>query len=264
MNTIYYFTGTGNSLDIAKQIAAKTDAELIPVTKAEAEVSGEKIGIAFPIYMFNAPKIVYEFIKKIKSCDYLYIVMTLGGNSGKTTERIKKILAEKKVKLCAGFSFLMPDNYLAWNEAEPMDKQKKLFKAAESRISEVAKVINDKKEHFDDEKLLKSDKGSLPFPLSIVPMSVFQLFCDVGYKMIPKMDKSFVVNDKCNGCETCKKLCPANNITMVDKKPVWNHNCEQCYACIQWCPQVAIDYKKKTIGKKRYQNPHIKLAELLN
>ena len=91
-HTIYYFTGTGNTLDIAKSISKKVNAELIPISKSLKEISGDLIGIAFPIYMFNAPRIVYKFLSKIKSCKYLYLVMTMGGNSGRTVEKIKSRL----------------------------------------------------------------------------------------------------------------------------------------------------------------------------
>jgi len=62
----------------------------------------------------------------------------------------------------------------------------------------------------------------------------------------------------------CEKLCPTNNIIMKNKKPTWNQNCEQCFGCIQWCPDKAIEYKNKTIGRKRYHNPHITISEMFN
>lgn len=35
-------------------------------------------------------------------------------------------------------------------------------------------------------------------------------------------------------------------------------------ACIQYCPNEAIEYGKKTIGRKRYKNPNISLKEMIN
>ena len=81
-----------------KQLSTKLNAQLIPVTKAKTgAINGESLGIVFPIYMFNAPRIIYDFVKRIKSAKYLYIVMTMGGNSGKTTKRIKRILLKNNV-----------------------------------------------------------------------------------------------------------------------------------------------------------------------
>jgi len=257
---LYYFSGTGNSLDIAKQLSKKLKADLIPLATVKGDVKGESIGIVFPIYMFNAPLMVYEFLSRIKSCKYLYIVMTMGGNSGKTTDRVKKIVEKNGVSLSAGFSIQMPDNYLAWNEAMPEGKQVRLFSKAKSRIDEMASIVKGKKNHFDTEDFPKSDE--LPFPISILPKWTFQAMCDLGHKRIPKMDSSFIVTDKCIGCQTCGKLCPSKNITFKDKRPVWNSDCEQCFGCIQWCPKEAIEFGKNTVGRKRYHNPNVKVTEM--
>jgi len=207
--------------------------------------------------MFNAPIMVYEFLKNIKSCKYLFIAMTMGGNSGKTVDRVKKHL---KVKLSASFSFMMPDNYIVWHEAMPINKQQKLIKTANEKIKKVSIFIQNKQIHFDDERKIKTNT---PFIVKLIPKWLIQSFGDLGYKMIKTMDKDYNSTDKCNGCGTCVKVCPTNNIKLVDKRPVWNHNCEQCLACIQWCPLQAIEIKNKTVGKKRYHHPDIKLKDMI-
>lgn len=35
-------------------------------------------------------------------------------------------------------------------------------------------------------------------------------------------------------------------------------------ACIQYCPKQAIEYSKKTVGRKRYRNPNVTLQEMIN
>ena len=70
--TIYYFTGTGNSLKIARDLAEKVDAELIPIAKVWQQetviATTEKVGFVHPLYLFNKilfkisiiiPKVVY-------------------------------------------------------------------------------------------------------------------------------------------------------------------------------------------------------------
>lgn len=75
-------------------------------------------------------------------------------------------------------------------------------------------------------------------------------------------DKNFWTDDKCNGCGTCSKICPANNIKIIEGKPKWQHNCELCVGCMQWCPQQSIQYKKNTVKRGRYHHPDIKVMEL--
>ncbi len=80
---------------------------------------------------------------------------------------------------------------------------------------------------------------------------------------VPAMDKKFYIDEKCNECGICEKVCISNNISMKDNKPTWNQNCEQCLACIQWCPTKAIQYGPKTINYERYHHPQIKLSEMI-
>jgi len=77
------------------------------------------------------------------------------------------------------------------------------------------------------------------------------------------MDKNFWVNEKCNSCSICAKVCPAGNISFIEGKPKWNHKCQQCYACLQWCPEQALEYGKNTPKYERYQHPEIKLKDII-
>ena len=78
------------------------------------------------------------------------------------------------------------------------------------------------------------------------------------------MDKRFLVEDTCTSCGICEQVCPVGNIHLQEGRPVWNHRCEQCYACIQWCPVEAIQYGKGTQGKKRYHHPEISVQDLVS
>ena len=69
--TIYYFSGTGNSLKIARDIAEKLEeCELVPIAKVwqqdQLASTSEKVGFIFPLYYFGLPKIVYDFINNIE------------------------------------------------------------------------------------------------------------------------------------------------------------------------------------------------------
>ena len=70
------------------------------------------------------------------------------------------------------------------------------------------------------------------------------------------------VDDECNGCATCAKVCPVKNIKIIENKPVWQHHCEMCLACDEWCPQKAIHHWCKIEGKD-YHHPDIKIADMI-
>ncbi|MCK5773172.1 MAG: flavodoxin family protein, partial [Thermoplasmata archaeon] len=73
MNKLYYFTGTGNSLWVAKQLAKQLSnfsiepiANLLSDNKKIENPDSDMIGLVFPVYIFGPPLIVNRFINKLK------------------------------------------------------------------------------------------------------------------------------------------------------------------------------------------------------
>jgi len=91
-NTIFYFTGTGNSLKIAKDIGNKiSNCSIISIPKNNFNVNMSKptgiVGFVFPVFYCGFPKIVAEFMNKIdlSNTSYVFIVAVYGvtgGNGG--------------------------------------------------------------------------------------------------------------------------------------------------------------------------------------
>ena len=252
---IYYFTGTGNSLAMAQQIGAGiTDAKLISIPQAMSQERIEAkdiLGIVCPIYMYNIPWIVADFIKKIKKAPYIFIVLAGGGEPGAGINVVRKLFAAHNLILSAAFNIHMPSNYTPYG-AISTEKQQKYFQQAEAKIDTITKTVTAK-----ETLLEKSPTGFLKS--HIIPGMLYKL----GYKYINKMDGRFMVENQCNGCGTCENVCPVNNITMVADKPQWHGHCQQCYACLQWCPQEAIQYGKKTAGVPRYHHPDVSLKDII-
>ena len=82
---IFYFSGTGNSLQAAKNIAKHNNEKLISM--AAAINSGkdsfeynleenEIIGFVYPIYAWAPPKMVLRFIERLKLNNYLAFVLS--------------------------------------------------------------------------------------------------------------------------------------------------------------------------------------------
>jgi ferredoxin len=82
------------------------------------------------------------------------------------------------------------------------------------------------------------------------------------YELIPLTDRSIVVDEKCNGCGTCAKVCPVKNIKIVDKKPEFQHRCEMCFGCDEWCPSNAIHHWSRPVGVK-YHHPEVKITDMI-
>ncbi len=90
---IYYFTGTGNSLAVAKKIAAALgECELVPIaslkdTPGTITPAAERVGIICPVYFSGLPVMVDTFAQRLdlSGSQYIFSVVTLGGSGGSST-----------------------------------------------------------------------------------------------------------------------------------------------------------------------------------
>ncbi|WP_238881655.1 EFR1 family ferrodoxin [Clostridium sp. YIM B02551] len=254
--TVYYFTGTGNSLKVAKDLANELgDTKLIKICNENinspiSNVS-ERIGFVFPVYFHAIPIMVKEFITNlnINKFSYVFAISTYAGSPGAPMHILNKILHKKGIKLSASYNILMPGNHQTSHDVQPISEQNARFKAQEEKIIKIAASIknNDIIELKESGKILTSLITNFIFK----PQKVYNL------------DRDFSTDSNCISCGTCSKVCPANNIVMKDGKPEWQHKCEACLACMQWCPKQSIQYKEVTETRGRYHHPEISLKELL-
>ena len=252
---LYYFSGTGNSLDIAKKIGKKIqNAELVSIPKVinKKEISGDVIGIICPIYMHKPPLIVVEFIKKIKSAGYIFFVFSGGGSAGTGISWTKRLFKKQGLHLDSLFNIAMPSNYTPYGCPDEK-QQKQFFESVDEKINSIEKAVKSGQKYSDS-----NDTGF--FRSYIFPGTLYK----IGYRFIKKMDGQFHAAGSCDGCGTCEKLCPVNNIKIENNVPVWKHNCEQCYGCLQWCPKQAVEFGEKTAGISRYHHPDIRLKEIID
>lgn len=257
-NTIYYFTATGNCLDVAKNIEKslpKTEIISIPQTFNEKTISltSEKLGIVVPVYCYDIPVSVKEFLNKLDltNVKYIFAIVTCNFLPGRALEKIEDILKSKGKKLNSGFIVRMPGNYIPVYGANSPNSQKKKFDNKKVKLT----------------KILEYVKESKDFGVEKSKFIIDRLMSSKMSKMSEKfycMDKNFWVNKDCTGCGICSKVCAFDNIKMVNGKPEWQHNCQQCMACIQLCPNLSMQVGKKSINKKRYRNPNVSVQEIIN
>ncbi len=255
---LYYFSGTGNSLKVAKDLAQKLDnASLTNIVQVERggthAVSADIVGIIFPVYMWGYPLIVERFISKldISASAYVFAVATYGGFPGGALLLLNELLKKKGRQLFAGFGVQMPGNYTPMYGAKPERVQNDLFAKEADAMKNIVKIVTAKE---------KAKIASNNFLIN----ALFSSFMFKACKgQIPKMDEKFMVEPSCTSCGLCVKLCPAKNIVLEKGRPVWQKHCEQCMACLQWCPVEAIQYGPATKGRKRYHHPDI-TAEMLS
>lgn len=251
---IYYFSGTGNSLNVARMLAGELgDAEVISIADVrgqDIDPSFDRLGIVFPVYGWGLPLIVRDFLEKIRTDRYVFAIATCGGRAGDTIGQAEQILRNSGTVLKYGASLKMPSNCIMIAGAPPVEKQEEILKEAGARVKEIAAAIRDSSER-------SVEKGSL---LDRWVLSGIMYRMAAG--KLKSMDESFRVGDRCASCGTCVRMCPVNNVALVNGRPQWHHNCEQCMTCLQWCPREAIQIGDKTQQRRRYRNPNVNRKDL--
>ena len=82
------------------------------------------------------------------------------------------------------------------------------------------------------------------------------------YRRIPTLDKYFKVSEACVSCGACRDVCPVQNITL-NEKPIFHHQCEMCFSCINWCPKKAINWTAATKKSRRYHCQSISKEDVI-
>ena len=250
-NIIYCYSGSGNCLNMAKEIAKGLgDTDICLIRKAPEitdATSYKRVGFVVPCHGGGLPGGVEEHIKSIKIGPdaYKFGVIQYAGYMGCGLHKIDKIV---DLDYWSGLSnhcsaiWLMP-HYLT---APPTS-----LKGAQKRSDKAAALIA-----HDVKRLVKSEKKP--------PKRIVNAIESAGFGNINKLINSkMTVNEKCVGCGQCAKLCPKGNIKVVDGKSVIGTDCIGCMACIEYCPNEAINVGKITVKRARFHNANVSAQDLM-
>ena len=270
---VYYFSGTGNSLYVARQIVARINGKLISIPSVIKEESirteADAVGIVFPVYYATndcgIPRIISRFVRKLENLNskYIFAVCTSGNMPGATLENLSKLIASEGGTLAAGFIIKMRTATLS------KEKQDKMRAEQKKKLDAVCKyILARKRGKLETRAIFRKILLAPVLYLAIRPLfsrRYRKLSGSTGLpfnELIPLADRSFQVDEKCSGCGICAQVCPVDNILLVDGRPVWQHHCETCLACYAWCPQAAIGGDIVSYNT-RYHHPTVALSEML-
>ena len=291
---IFYFSGTGNTKWAASKLASATHEDLISIapymraddsshTLAEPFIlkENERLGFVFPVHGWRVPKLVREFIGRMKvqraepdaagnsvSADasgnsasagnsarnlpFTYCVCTAGDSIGLTIENLNEVFSQNPslqalgiTKVSSSYSLIMPESYVGLPFMDVDPKEKEIWKKSKSaqELAVICEEIFDRKEGVN-----RLVKGPIPWFFTKVVGGFFE--------NVLITDKRFhVEKDKCVKCGICANVCPVGDIKGGHGEyPEWLHHkdCLTCFTCYHHCPHHAIEFGKQTQKKGQY------------
>ncbi|MDD5263838.1 MAG: EFR1 family ferrodoxin [Candidatus Bipolaricaulis sp.] len=248
--TIYWFSGTGNSLAVARRLSAAFEgARLLPIASLDGVARPEGVvGVVCPVYFEGLPLIVQEFVARLdaRALTYSFLVLTPGGFAGWAPVQARRLFRSAGRPLDAAFSVKMPDNYIAILDIPRPERQRQILSRAERALDEIAGAASRRERRLG---------VGITVPLGALAHLVMgRSFA----RACRRRDERFVVTDACTACGLCVRVCPKENIVLSGGRPRWNHRCEQCFGCINLCPVAAIQVRNRPTARRgRYHHPDI-------
>ena len=283
---IFYFSGTGNTKWAASKLAAATREDLISIAPymraddsshnlAEPFIlkENERLGFVFPVHGWRVPKLVREFISKmkilrepsdasaenkakaddwLKNRPFAYCVCTAGDSIGLTIENLNEVISQNPslqalgiTEVSSSYSLIMPESYigLPFMDVDPKEREIRKKETAAQELAVVCEEIFDRKEGIS-----RLVKGPIPWFFTKVVGGFFE--------NVLITDKRFhVEKDRCVKCGICANVCPVGDIKGGHGEyPVWLHHkdCLTCFTCYHHCPHHAIEFGNQTQKKGQY------------
>jgi len=166
---IYYFSGTGNSLHVARELQKRIpETNLIPIVsllnKDIIETNGETVGFVFPVHFTAIPIPVKKFIKKLdlKSTKYVFAIATRIGTPHSAFKYIGKILMKKNNRLDSHFTLNMASNDPKFDYKVPTEEEiKKLESVVHNRLDFIQEIIINKEKNQEKDTNITVSVSSL-------------------------------------------------------------------------------------------------------
>ena len=300
---IFYFSGTGNTKWAASKLASATHEDLISIapymraddsshTLAEPFIlkENERLGFVFPVHGWRVPKLVREFIGKMKvqraesdaagsqtlsdisgnsasadasgisdsagnsagSLPFAFCVCTAGDSIGLTIENLNEVISQNPSLQALGITKVSSSYSLIMPESYVGLP----FMDVDPKEKEIWKKSKSaQKLAVICEEIFDRKEGVSQLVKGPIPW-FFTKVVGGFFENVLITDKRFhVEKDKCVKCGICANVCPVGDIKGGHGEyPEWLHHkdCLTCFTCYHHCPHHAIEFGNQTQKKGQY------------
>ena len=239
--SLYWFSGTGNTLEAARAFAeemprrgVKTELRRLPCEFPAEWPKEECLGIFFPVHGFTCPPFIWKWLEKHlphgNGAPAIGLATMGGSGAGAALEGLRRLLLEKGYRPLAARGLMMPSNCFMTDSPE---KNAQLMREARLHVNDFAESIALESSEWQ--------KGFAP------PRCLHRLQAGIlGAVWRWGGRRLRALPGKCEKCGLCAKICPTKNIEMTENGPSWDGKCGQCLRCINFCPHKAVT----SVGKK--------------
>lgn len=260
---IFYFTGTGNCLHVARELAdAHTELLSIPqmIRRERYDFEADEIGIVYPIYGHMPPYMVRQFVERARlKASYRFAVLTYGARKCNAVEIWDDIARRAGNAFDYVATLLMVDN---WLPNFDMNRQMKIDKRIPEQLERISGDIGRRVRMHESvtEEERRQHEGF---------MRLSGLDPETGF--LKRSERCFVVAPGCVDCGICVDVCPRGNYALTSQGVRTQGDCEFCFACIQNYPQKAIRFapsddpllaRSEVNPDARYRDEHVSLMDL--
>jgi ferredoxin len=246
---VYFFSGTGNSRNVALWLSQAANAdgvkcELINIAQIDRlnipqPDPNALVVFTSPIHGFNYPPVMLHFIMRFpKGNNNVVLMNTRAGmligkfiTPGLTGIAFYISMIALKIKGYSTKALLpvdLPSNWISLHPGLNDRTVNYLHERNKERVTIFAQKVLSGKSQF---KALREIQDILVIHIAILYYIVGRFF----------LAKTFYTSADCNNCDICIKGCPVKAIINVDNRPFWTFNCESCMKCIGNCPKKAIE-----------------------